>query len=168
MKKSYNQLTKKGFKLRTFDKDNFMSHEVPLFYEISHESFKEALLFEPIDLTSFKAMYAAAAQTYDFSPSSVLISPEGETAGFIFAFYDGDYLVIKSIALKLKFQGKNLSSGMIYNAVKQSFAFNKKGTISALVRSGISSESIEKNAQRTTWFTTKHHYMLLNKDLKNE
>lgn len=168
MKKSFKSLNEKGFTLRPFDKEHFMSQEVPLFHEISHEAFKEALLFEPIDMQSFKAIYAAAAHSYDSSPSSVLLSPSGETAGFIFAFYDGDYLVIKSIALKLKFQGMNLSSGMIYNAVRQSFAFNKKGTISALVRAGLPSESIEKNAQKTTWFTSKHHYVLLNKEIENE
>lgn len=165
MKKSYHHLLKEGFKLRPFDKERFMTHELPIFHEISHEAFKDSLLFEPIDLETFSSLYAVALKSYDFSPSSVLICPDGQTAGFIFAFYDGDYLIIKSIAIRDKFRGKNLSSGMIYNAVKQSFATRKKGTISALVRTGLASESIEKNVKKTLWFTWSHYYSLLKKDL---
>jgi hypothetical protein len=165
MRKSFHNLTKKGFSLRPFDNKNFIEKEVPLFHEISHEAFNEAFLFEPIDLETFTHLYAGAVTKYDFTPSGVLLSPEGETAGFIFAFYDGDYLVIKSIALKKKFQGMNLSSGMIFNAVKQALALKKKGTISALVKTGIASESIEKNVKKTLWFSWAHYYLLLKKDL---
>lgn len=165
MKRSYKRILDQGFKLRPFDTANFVTKELPLFHEISAEAFSDSLLFEPIDLDTFSGLYAAAIQKYDFSPSSVLISPEGETAGFIFAFFDGDYLVIKSIAIRKKFQGLRLSSGMIFNAVKQSWAQNKKGTISALVRTGLASEMIEKNVKKTMWFSWSHYYSLLKKDL---
>ena len=168
MKRSYRNVLARGFTMRPFDAERFLSHEVPACYEISQEVFKDALLFEPIDLETFRGLYAVALRAYDFTPSSLLVSPEGEIAGFIFAFYDGDFLVIKSIAVTPKYQGQNLSSGLIYNAVKQSFRLGKKGTISALVRSGIASEGIEKNASKTTWLTWKHNYLLLNKDVGNE
>jgi hypothetical protein len=165
MKKCYHRIEKLGFHLRPFDQERFMTHEVPILHELSHESFKESLLFEPIDLETFANLYAAA-KNYDSSPSSVLISPEGEVAGFIFAFYDGDFLVIKSLAIKKKYQGLKLSSGLIYNAVKQSFKKKKKGTISALVRTGIASEKIEKNSNKTKWFVWTHDYLLMQKELK--
>jgi hypothetical protein len=164
MKKCYHRIDELGFKLRPFDQERFMTHEVPLFHEISHEAFNESLLFEPIDQDTFANLYAAA-KNYDSSPSSILISPEGEVAGFIFAFYDGDFLVIKSLAIKRKYQGLKLSSGLIYNAVKQSFQKKKKGTISALVRTGIASEKIEKNSNKTKWFVWTHEYLLLQKEL---
>lgn len=165
MKRSYQRIAAQGFKLRPFDKENFLTHELPLFHQISHESFSDSLLFEPIDLETFSGLYAAAIQKYDFSPSSVLVSPEGEVAGFIFAFFDGDYLVIKSIAIKKKFQGLRLSSGMIFNAVRQSVPLKKKGTISALVRTGLASELIEKNVKKTMWFSWAHYYSLVKKDI---
>lgn len=165
MKRSYKNIHDLGFRLRPFDMENFMEKEVPLFHEISHEAFSDSLLFEPIDLQTFSAMYASALKTYDFTPSSVLLGPEGEVAGFIFAFYDGDYLVIKSLAIKKKYQGLKLSSGMIFNAVRQAFVKNKKGTISALVRTGLASETIEKNVKKTMWFSWSHYYVLLKKDL---
>jgi hypothetical protein len=165
MKKSYKHLLARGFSLRPFDAEKFVSHELPIFHEISHEAFHGSFLFEPIDLSTFSHLYAGALRSYDFSPSSVLISPEGEIGGFIFAFYDGPNLVIKSIAIKKKFQGKNLSSGMIYHAVRQAFALNKKGTISALVKLGLASESIEKNVKKSLWFTWSHEYILLKKEI---
>lgn len=165
MRRSLKGLHRQGFSLRPFDNERFMTHEVPVFHTISHEAFGDSLLFEPIDLETFSNLYAVALKSYDFSPSRVLVSPEGETAGFIFAFYDGDFLVIKSIAILKKYQGKNLSSGMIYNAVRESFAHKKKGTISALVRTGIASESIEKNVKKTLWFSWAHYYSLLKKEL---
>lgn len=166
MKRSYKRIIESGFTLRPFDMENFSSKELPLFHEISHEAFSDSLMFEPIDLETFRNLYASAVQKYDFSPSSVLISPEGETAGFIFAFYDGNYLVIKSIAIKRKFQGMRLSSGMIFNAVRQSWDQGKTGTISALVRTGLASERIEKNVKRTMWFSWSHYYSLLQKELE--
>lgn len=165
MKKSFKRIQHSGFSLRPFDRENFMTKEIPLFHQISHEAFSDSLMFEPIDLNTFSALYASAIKSYDFTPSSVLLSPQGETAGFIFAFYDGDYLIIKSIAILKKFQGLGLSSGMIYHAVKQALASNKKGTISALVRTGLASEKIEKNVKKTMWFSWSHYYSLLKKDL---
>jgi hypothetical protein len=95
----------------------------------------------------------------------VLLAPDGETAGFLFAFYDGDYVVIKSIAIRKKYQGLKLSSGMIYHAVKLSFGANKKATISALFKTGIASEKIGNNS-KPLWFSWTHDYVLLKKDLK--
>ena len=166
MKKAYKRLHDKGFRLRPFNKEEFAEKELPLFYDISQEAFKDSLLFEPIDFTTFKGLYSEAMVKYDFSPSTVLLSPEGEDVGFIFAFFDGDYLIIKSIAIRDKYQGLRISSGMIYNAAKQAFARNKKGTVSALVRTGLASEKIEGSVKKTMWFTKKHEYSLLKKDLK--
>jgi hypothetical protein len=168
LKKSYKGILKKGFTLRPFDMENFVKKELPIFHEISHDAFSDALLFEPIDLDTFSSLYAGALTLYDFSPSCVLISPEGEVAGFLFAFFDGDYLVIKSIAIRRKFQGLKLSSGMIYSAAEKSWKKNKKGTISAMVRTGLASESIAKNSQKWMRLSWSHEYILVKKDIADE
>lgn len=167
MKASYQKLIKQGFKLRPFDQDNFIDKEIPILHELSHEAFSDSLLFEPIDMKTFSELYAAG-KSYDSSPSAILIDPEDSIAGFIYAFYDGDYLIIKSLAVRKKYQGMKLSSGLIYNAVKQSFQLKKKGTISALVRTGIASEKIEKNSNKSGWFTSSHEYILLQKGIGHE
>jgi hypothetical protein len=165
LKKSYQRLNQLGYTLRPFNMRAFFEEEVPLFHEISHDAFADAFLFEPIDLDTFSSLYAAAKVTYDFSPSCVLITPEGDTAGFLFAFFDKDTLVIKSIALRKKYQGLKLSSGMIYSAIKLGFEKNKKITVSALVRTGITSEKIAGNSQKWAWLNWVHDYLLVKKDL---
>lgn len=164
LNKSYKNVFKQGFKLEPFN-FNEIQKDLPTLHEIVHDAFTGGFLFEPIDVKTFSLLYASALQHYDFSPSAKLISPTGEVAGFIFAFYDGDYLIVKSLAIKKKFQGLNLSSGLIYHCCKQSFPRKVKGTISALVKSGIASESIERNVTKTNWFTWSHKYILLNKEL---
>ena len=163
LKKSFNRIKEMGFSLRPFDMKNFVEKELPVFHDISHDAFSDALLFEPIDLKTFSHLYAGALSLYDFSPSCVLLDPHGEVAGFLFAFYDGDYLVIKSIALRKKFQGLKLSSGMIYSAAQKSWQLNKKGTISAMVRTGLASETIAKNSQKWMWLSWSHDYILVKK-----
>jgi hypothetical protein len=167
MKSCYQKLIKQGFSLRPFDQENFLNQEIPTLHKLSHEAFSDSLLFEPIDINTFSELYAAG-KNYDSSPSAILIDPEDEIAGFIYAFYDGDFLVIKSLAIRKKYQGFKLSSGLIYNAVKQSFQHRKKGTISALVRTGIASEKIERNSNKSGWFTSSHEYVLLHKGIEHE
>jgi hypothetical protein len=168
LKRSYERLTKMGYTLRPFDVENFKTKELPAFYEISHEAFSDSLLFEPIDFETFSELYASGKTSYDFSPSRVLVSPEGETAGFLFAFFDGDHYVIKSLALKKKFQGLKLSSGMVYPGILMSFKQKKKATVSALVRTGITSDKMNGSSRKWTWFAWTHDYLLLKKDLKGE
>lgn len=164
LRKSFEAISKQGFNLRKLDLQN-IEKELPKLHEIVHDAFDGGFMFEPIDLNTFSFLYAGALKAYDFSPSAALLSPEGETIGFIFAFYDGDYLIIKSLAIKKKYQGLNLASGLIYNACKQSFSKKVKGTISALVKTGIASESIEKNVKKTLWFSWSHRYILLKKEI---
>ncbi len=165
LKSSFKRIKELNFSLRPFNMKEFFDQELPLFHKISHEAFSDALLFEPIDLETFRALYAAAKTSYDFSPSCVLLSPEGETAGFLFAFFDQEVLVIKSIALLKKYQGLKLSSGMIYSAVKMAFDQNKKITVSALVRTGLTSEKIAGQSQKWSPFNWTHDYVLVKKEI---
>ena len=154
-----------GYTLRPFDVENFKTKELPVFYEISHEAFADSLMFDPIDFETFAELYASGKTTYDFSPSRVLVSPDGEIAGFLFAFFDGDTYVIKSLALKKKFQGLKLSSGIVYPGILMAFAQKKKATVSALVRTGITSDKMNGSSRKWTWFAWTHDYLLLKKDL---
>ncbi len=165
IQKSYKNLIKQGFTLRPFNLEKFLEVELPVIYEICNETFKDSLMFEPIDYNVFKMIYASALQSYDFSPSCMLLDENKQPAGFIFSFYDGDFLVIKSMAIRNIHHGKKLATGLIYHSVKESFPRKTKMAISALVRSGIMSEKIEQSRQKGTGFRWKHEYVLLKKDL---
>ncbi len=163
--KSLKHLTELGYAMKSFSDFDFETQVLPNIHEITHEAFDGSFLFEPLDFKYFCEIYTFALRQYDYSPSGFLIDPNGEIAGYLFAFYDGDYMVVKSIALKSEHQNKKLSSGMIYWAIKQSFLLNKRATISALVKKGLASDNIGKRIQKRLWFTWTHDYLLMHKKL---
>jgi hypothetical protein len=165
LKRAWRRFQSLGYTIEAFNLEKLEEEILPLIHEISHEVFSDSLLFEPIDYSTFSKLYSSALRLYDFSPSGLIIAPDRTVAGFLFAFYDGDYLVIKSIGLRKKYQGLGLSSGAIYSAVRQSFPLGKKATISALVKTGLASDSVNKRIQKILWFTWKHEYVLMRKVL---
>lgn len=165
LKKKYKHFLEQGFTVEAFDMNKLDQEILPVIHDISHEVFDDSLMFEPIDYATFAHLYSSALKMYDFSPSGFIKAPSGEIAGFLFAFYDGDYLVIKSIGIRKKYQGLKLSAGAIYSAIKQSFPLGKKATISALVKTGLASDSVNKSIQKSLWFTWKHDYVLMMKSL---
>ncbi len=167
LKKKYKYFQNQGFTMEAFDMTKLETEILPLIHEISHEVFQDSLMFEPLDYPTFAHLYSSALKLYDFSPSGFIKAPNGEIAGFLFAFYDGDYLVIKSIGIRKKFQGLKISAGAIYSAIRQSFPLGKIATISALVKTGLASDSVNKGIQKTLWFTWKHNYVLMKKTLSS-
>ena len=129
-----------------------------MLHEITHEVFEGSFMFEPIDLRVFMELYAGA-KAFDSSPSCVLLDPKGEAVGYLYAFFDGDYVVIKSLSIRKKYQGMKLGMGMIYYACLKGFPLNKKATISALFKTGIASEKIGNHSK--SWFSWSHDYALL-------
>jgi hypothetical protein len=166
-KKTHDHLLSQGFTHRPMNFDKFEADELPFIYDLVHKEFSETILFEPISFDVFKMLYASALKAYDFSPSCILLDPEKKPAGFLFAFYEQNHLVIKSIAINKDYQGLKLASGMIYQAVKKSQKIpGMKACISALVRSGIKSEKIENSRTKNVGLSWKHEYILLEKELK--
>ncbi|MFZ4714638.1 MAG: GNAT family N-acetyltransferase [Bacteriovoracaceae bacterium] len=164
--KTYKHFLKTGFTHRPMNFEKFEEIELPFIYDLVIKEFSDTVLFEPITFDVFKMLYASALKTYDFSPSCILIDPNQKPAGFLFAFYDNQHLVIKSIAIKKEYQGLKLASGLIFQAVKKSMAIpGMKACVSALVRSGIQSEKIENNRTKNIGLAWKHEYILLKKEL---
>jgi ribosomal protein S18 acetylase RimI-like enzyme len=166
-RKTHEHLLAQGFSHRPMNFEKFETDELPFIYDLVHKEFSETVLFEPIEFDVFKMLYASALTNYDFSPSCILLDPNKKPAGFLFAFYEKNHLVIKSIAIKKDYQGLKLASGMIYQAVKKSQEIpGMKACISALVRSGIKSEKIENSRTKNVGLAWKHEYILLEKELK--
>jgi ribosomal protein S18 acetylase RimI-like enzyme len=166
-KKTHDHLLAQGFSHRPMNFEKFETDELPFIYDLVHQEFSETVLFEPIEFDVFKMLYASALTSYDFSPSCILLDSNKKPAGFLFAFYEQNHLVIKSIAIKKEYQGLKLASGMIYQAVKKSQEIpGMKACISALVRSGIKSEKIENSRTKNVGLAWKHEYVLLEKELK--
>lgn len=165
LKAAYERMNALGYGMRPLDMDRFQEHELPLLHAISHEAFAEAPLFEPIDVQTFSVLYAAGKATYDISPSSILIAPDGTEVGFLFAFFDGKHYVIKSLAVRRKHQGKNVAGGLVYAGLRMAFQRGMKTTVSALVRTGIASDKMNRRSRKFTWLAWTHDYILLQKHL---
>lgn len=165
LKAAHERMKTLGYGMRPLDMSRFLEHELPLLHDISHEAFQDAPLFEPIDLQTFSALYAAGKATYDISPSSILIAPDGTEVGFLFAFFDGNHYVIKSLAVRRKHQGKHVAGGLVYAGLRMAFERGMKTTVSALVRTGIASDKMNRRSRKFTWLAWTHDYILLKKAL---
>lgn len=165
LKAAHERMKALGYGMRALDMSRFQEHELPLLHDISHEAFTGAPLFEPIDLQTFSVLYAAGKAAYDISPSSILIAPDGTEVGFLFAFFDGKHYVIKSLAVRRKHQGKNVAGGLVYAGLMMAFERGLKTTVSALVRTGIASDKMNRRSRKFTWLAWTHDYILLKKAL---
>jgi GNAT superfamily N-acetyltransferase len=165
LKAAHERMKSLGYGMRPLDMSRFQEHELPLLHEISHEAFADAPLFEPIDIQTFSVLYAAGKAAYDISPSSILIAPDGTEVGFLFAFFDGKHYVIKSLAVRRKHQGKNVAGGLVYAGLLMAFERGMKTTVSALVRTGIASDKMNRRSRQFTWLAWTHDYILLKKVL---
>ena len=166
MKPAYEAALSAGYIVRSFDREHWLDREVPKLHRLSQEAFCDNYLFEPISLEVFASLYvhiADKAQQF----SKMVVAPDGKEAGFLFGFMDRHrdeetgkeerYFVIKSLAVVPDERGRGLSNAMVYEAVSDAVRAGAEYAVSALVRSGIQSESYEKKG-RYFW---RHRYKLL-------
>lgn len=157
----YDEALKSGFTFRSFDGPNFLEREIPVLYELSMRGFRSNFLFEPITLQQFRELYVPIAKKMDFSCAFYSVSPEGREVGFLFAFPESSYLVLKSATVVDEYRGKGLSTALTYLAAKAGVERGLGNFISALVRTGNRSESYAKKGQHL-W---EHRYALYQKKI---
>ena len=155
-----------GYRFRPFDRLNWPGAEVPLLHRISRQAFADNHLYEPISLDVFRNLYVDIADKR-CQHSRVVLTAEGEAVGFLFGFLDRHrpdddspeecYFVIKSLAVLERERGRGLSNALVYAAMQEAAKAGARYGVSALVRTGIRSESIEKKGE-LFW---RHRYGLL-------
>ena len=164
MKPSYEAALSAGYRIRPFDRSRWHEREIPALYRISLEAFKESYLFEPISLDMFTSLYVHIADKAD-QFSKMIVTPDGREVGYIFGFMDQhteaksreSYFIIKSLAVVPGERGRGLSNAIVYAAVEDAVEAGAEYTVSAMVRSGIRSESLEKKGTHF-W---RHWYSLM-------
>lgn len=164
--KAYLFATTQGFKFRPFDLGVLESRELPLLHQLSHECFKDAFLFEPVPLPVFQSLYAAALKRFDFSLSRFIVAPSGEEVGFFFAFIDRDYFVVKTIGVLDAYRNLKLSTAALHPVIEGAAQRGIHRGVSALVKSGASSEHHEKRHTDAGGLHWRHDYTLFGKDLE--
>ncbi len=153
---SLKKATDRGFTFRYFDEPSLLDKEVPILHRLSMEGFKDNFLFEPIPLELFRQLYVPLAKKADLSYAVFAMNENKKEVGFFFNFIDSEYFVLKTATVSPECRGKGVSNAMLHLAAKKALDKGINKSISALVRSGLQSESYGRK-QNQLW---KHNYVL--------
>ncbi len=147
LKKDFLRSQANGYRFRPFDEKNLLAKEVSILHEISHRSFGDNFLFEPISLPLFQQLYVPMAQKKPVLCSFFACDSEHLEVGFFFGFIDQDHLILKSTAVTPEHRGQGLSNALVHLMLEFAIARGLTKAVSALVKSGLRSESYSKHAQ---------------------
>lgn len=131
-------------------------------FDLTMDSFKDAYLFLPIPREHFHQLYVAGlTEIKDLSMSYLLRSSDGRPAAFSFAFQEGKFLVIKTLAVGKDFRGKKLSNAAMAHSCLKAQELGLDKMIHALMRRGNISENFGGKS-KLLW---EHTYALFAKTL---
>lgn len=133
-------------------------------FDLTMESFKGSFLFLPISREQFHRLYVAGlSEIKDLSMSFLIRSKDGKPAAFSFAFPDGRYVVIKTLAVGSEFRGRKLSNAAMALSCQVALSQGLDKMIHALMRRGNLSENFGGKSE-VLW---EHQYALFAKEPKS-
>jgi hypothetical protein len=163
---AYRHALEAGYSFRDFGRAE-IDADLPALYRISLDAFRDNYLFEPISEALFAQLYVNIADKEKDNASWFVIDPAGDEVGFLYAFVDQwrqagrteTAVVLKGVAVAAAAGGRGLSNALIYLALTEGLRMGAEYAISALVRSGIQSESYARKGA----FLWRHDYGLWRK-----
>jgi N-acetylglutamate synthase-like GNAT family acetyltransferase len=156
----------RGMEFVAFDEVRPVEELIPMVEAITLDAFKGNFLYSPIPSEVFQAMYAPIVQRLDLSLSQVVRAPDGKAVGFIYAFEDSGYCILKSMAIHPAWRRLRLSSALVHRCLARAAEKGLTRFASALVREGNVNEFLEDWHHKYPVRVWKHHYTLLGKTLK--
>jgi GNAT superfamily N-acetyltransferase len=168
MEPAWKASTDMGFEFVAFDQIQPIQELVPIIEAMSFDAFKGNLLYSPILGEVFQALYSPIVQKLDLSLSYLVRTPEGKEAGFVFAFEDSGYCVVKSIAVFPAYRKLRLSTALLQRCLARADEKGLTRFASALVKEGNVSEFLGSPHAKHPIRVWKHHYTLLGKTLNGE
>jgi N-acetylglutamate synthase-like GNAT family acetyltransferase len=159
---SYEQARSEGFAFRIFDAAR-PEAELSALYAVSTEAFRGSFLFEPLAFPTFRTLGAAMAARFTERLTHFVLDASGREAGFVYAFVDRGYAVIKTLAVRPGFRGRKLSTALLHLVLREAGARGVHRGISALVKRGGPSELLgARHEQLRGW---RHDYALFTERL---
>lgn len=160
---AYRSALDAGYSFREFGRTR-IDADLPALYRISLDAFRDNYLFEPISEDLFARLYVNIADKEKDNASWFVVDPAGEEVGFLYAFVDQcrqaghteTAVVLKSAAVVPDARGRALSNALICLGIRDGLRLGADYAISALVRSGIQSESYARKGG----FLWRHDYGL--------
>jgi GNAT superfamily N-acetyltransferase len=127
------------------------------------EAFRDNSLFEPVPLDLFHALYLKGAAGVDATFTHWARNRDGRLVGFVYAFADGEDVVIKTIAVAPSARGAHLSTALVHVVVATANARGFRGVTSALVREDNTSRFLSRPFELPGVERWTRDYVLLRK-----
>lgn len=161
--KEYEDVTKRGFKLREITKDS-IEEDVKIIYELSMQGFTENYLFAPIPFELFHSIYVPNFQNLDLRLCCIHEDPQGKPVGYNFTFVMDEQIIFKSSTMLPEVRGMGLfNAGVRYGMLKAMAHYPqvKKVTLALIHEENAATKHVSNQADQHI----KHEYVLLSKDL---
>lgn len=159
---THDEVCARGYGFRRLDAAR-LGAELEILHCLSLESFRSNFLFEPIDFAMFSRLYVAASRQPQNSLTYFVLDATGREVGFVFAFIDRGYLVVKTIAVRPDFRDRRLATALTHLVFRDAAERGLQKAISALVAQGNTSEFIA--ARHEAIRAWRHHYALFERCL---
>jgi hypothetical protein len=128
------------------------------------DAFRDNPLFEPLPVDLFRRLYASAASARDCGLTYVVRDTRGRLVGFVFAFADGDAVIIKTIAVAREARGRRLSTALTHLVLAAGSEAGYRTFVTALVRRGNTSELLIRPHLVPGVRRWQHEYVLLRRE----
>lgn len=133
-------------------------------YDVGNICFAKNFLFEPISWEEFVPLYAGVGPKIDYRPSSWMIDPQGAKRGFMLAYVDRGYVVMKTVGVAPELRRGGLSLALLWFACQRGLELGLDATLAALFKRGNASEGMLRTgfSGATAW---RHDYALFERTL---
>lgn len=139
---SVEQTLKHGYEFSPVSVEN-LKEELGSIADLNSRCFSESFLYAPLPREIVYGYYLEVLRRADFSYSR-LCHLHGNLVGYVFAFREGSSLVIKTVSVDPDHRGEKISSALVYYAIRKALEEGLTEIVSALVRSGNTSERLAR------------------------
>ncbi|MEX1100072.1 MAG: hypothetical protein WEB87_06580 [Bacteriovoracaceae bacterium] len=159
-KSAYDSALQEGYSFRNLDLSKDGERET--LYRLNLKCFPVNYMYEPINFEQYQNIHLKAVENSDMQYSFFIMDPSGAEIGYIFAFIEKDYHIIKTMLIDPKKQGARLASAMVHVTQKQARKNGFIKCVGAMVRKGNVSQHFFDHLQTPE---ESSEYTLVKKDI---
>jgi hypothetical protein len=159
----HHDLLSTGFTIRPFRTGAELREDLVHIHSVSKKAFAQNPMYEDIPLDIFLRLTEASGNSSDTGASRLCLSPQGEAAGFLFAFVLDATMVYKTVAVIPEYQSLGISLALTYEMSLQCRKQNLLKCVGALVRSGNRSERLGQGFESFAKSSGVNNYVLMQK-----